>query len=399
MAGRRLNGEHSIYMSGGRWHVQGWIGAKRVRVSATKRGDALDKWQQRVAATALSAGPQTSLLDARALSAATVSQVLEQWFAINEHKWSYSTRRGYRHDIDRKIGPHLGGLPISDLDVAQVEAWQHNLLASGCAPSSVRQARIVLRQAVDMMFRYGHLPANKVALANGLPKGKAAPDHLTAEEARRVLDAAIDPVTRARWLLALTLGMRSGEVLALRWDDIELDHNQPRLRVTGSLQFQTGRGLVRVPPKTAHSRRTLLLSPPHVSALRAVRAEQAKLRLMSPGDFNPGNYVFTTVRGTPIDPSNDRKSWLELLDAAGVRRVRRHDARHTAATLLLSAGAGIASVQKVLGHANIATTVDTYGHLTAEDGAAFTARVTDAIVGGPVDPPPSSSSGSLDGSM
>lgn len=382
MASRRSNGEHSIYQSGDRWHVQGWISGKRVRVSALRRNDAMAKWRQRVVNGLADAATSTALMDAEAMSEASVAQVLEQWFVMNEHRWSYSTRRGYRHDIDRKINPYLGRLPVKDLSVPRVELWQAQLQTLGCANSSIRQARGALRQAVDMMVRFELLPANKVALARPLPRVKAKPDHLSTDEVRQVLAAAEGPVERARWLLALTLGMRSGEVLALRWDDVDLDHDRPRLVVTGSLQFQTGVGLVRVKPKTFNSIRTLLLHPEHVEALRAVRVEQARSTLSSYGDFNPGNYVFISKAGSPIDPANDRKQWFALLERAGVRRVRRHDARHTAATLLLSAGAGIASVQKVLGHANISTTVDVYGHLTAEDGAEFVARLTSAVCDG-----------------
>ena len=127
------------------------------------------------------------------------------------------------------------------------------------------------------------------------------------------------------------------------------------------------------PPKTRNSRRTILLNPPHVEALRAVKAQQAAARLAADWDFNPDGYVFVTRRGTPVDPNNDSKGWHALLDAAGVRRVRRHDARHTAATLLLEAGAGLANVQRMLGHSTISTTVDVYGHLDAADSVAYTA--------------------------
>jgi hypothetical protein len=226
-----------------------------------------------------------------------------------------------------------------------------------------------------MLVRYEALPANKVSLARNLPKTQKAPDHLSVDEVRRVLAATNNPTERARWLLALSLGMRCGEVLALRWDDIDLDNPSPRLTISGSLQFQTGAGLVRVEPKTRHSIRTLMLAPEHVSALRALRVEQAAQSLASVVNYNTSNYVFTSAVGTAVDPANDRKHWHQLLKRAGVRKVRRHDARHTAATLLLIGGADIARVQKVLGHANIATTVDTYGHLTAEDGAADTAKL------------------------
>ena len=180
-------------------------------------------------------------------------------------------------------------------------------------------------------------------------------------------------------LIGLSLGLRCGEVLGLRWGDLRLEGPNPHLTVSEALQYQSGNGLVLDDPKTQHSKRTIPLNAQHVEALRAVRAAQVQERLANVGEFNPQDFVFITSRGTPIDTNNDAKRWHQLLDKAGVRRVRRHDARHTTATLLLSSGASLANVQKTLGHSSIRTTVDVYGHLTAEDTAPFTAKITDAL--------------------
>jgi integrase len=309
----------------------------------------------------------------------TIAEALEQWFELSRSRWAHSTSVGYRHAIDRHLAPHLGAHPVDRLTIAHVEHWQHHLRTDGLSNSTIRQARIVLRQALDMLVRHGLLASNPVPLAAHLPKGAVEPDFLTQAEAAAVIAAATDPVDRARWLLALTLGLRSGEVLGLRWDDLDIDVPPARLTITGSLQFQAGNGLVRVAPKTPYSRRTVLLNDAHVEVLRTVRSEQAKQRLADADDFNPDNYVFVTRRGTPIDTNNDSKRWHHLLTTAGVRQVRRHDARHTAATLMMNAGAGLANVQKMLGHSSIRTTVDVYGHLVAADSAPFTAIVTDAM--------------------
>ena len=131
--------------------------------------------------------------------------------------------------------------------------------------------------------------------------------------------------------------------------------------------------------KTRKSRRTLPLAAPHVVTLKAHSAEQSEKRLALGGDFNPSEFVFTTTSGTPIDAANDRKQWLRLLKAAGVRKMRVHSQRHTAATLMLAAGSGVQQVQKTLGHTSIRTTVDIYGHLTAEDSAPITEAITRAL--------------------
>lgn len=373
MAGKRGNGENSIYQSGGRWHVQGYVNGRRRRVSRLRRADAVLAWAEMVKSAPTRSQRRPGVVDSR--PARTVAEALERWYELSDARWRPSTRVGYRGTIDRHLRPHLGTVRVDRLRVEDIERWQHTLREAGLSTSTIRQARIVLGQAMAMLVRFGELGANPVPVAASVPRSAKEPTFLTEEEAAAVLASATDPRDKARWLLALTLGLRSGEALGLRWQDLDLDSEHPRLMVTGSLQYQSGVGLVRVATKTVASRRTVLLNPPHVDALRALRAQQAAQRLAAGGDFNPDGYVFVTPRGTPVDPNNDSKRWHKLLSRAGVRQVRRHDARHTAATLLLGSGAGLANVQKVLGHSTISTTVDVYGHLTAADSVTFTATI------------------------
>ena len=372
MAGKRINGEHSVYSSGGRWHVQGYIRGKRRRVSRARRTEALRAWKEMLAHVPPTPQPK---------GVRTISEAVEQWYGMNEERWRFSTRSGYRTCIDKHIDPYLGKLRVEQLTVETVEQWQHRLRRSGLSASTVRQVRLVLKQTYDQLARYGAVNGNPVGVAKNLPKGKGKTDSLSIEEARRVISAAESPHLRARWLLALSLGLRCGEVLGLRWDDLDLVGDQPHMTIAASLQYQVGRGLVLTETKTALSKRTIPLSPIHVEALKAQRAAQLEQKLAECGEFNPGNFVFTTSRGTPVDTNNDSKQWHKLLEAASVKRVRRHDARHTAATLLLASGASLPNVQRTLGHSSIQTTVDVYGHLTAADSAPFTAKVTDALAG------------------
>ncbi len=198
MAGKRGNGEHSIFASSGRWHVQGWVGDKRVRVSAKKRAEAWAKWQMRIQAAAQ--GPASPL--GTGGGAPTVAEALDRWYSLGERKWAHSTARGYRHAIDRHIKPVLGHSRVDKLGIADVEQWQHHLLGEGLSPSTIRQARIVLGQALGMLVRYGQLVANPVSSAAGLPKVAASPDFLSVEEAAAVVVAAEDPTDRARCCLS-----------------------------------------------------------------------------------------------------------------------------------------------------------------------------------------------------
>ncbi|QIM22143.1 site-specific integrase [Phycicoccus sp. HDW14] len=374
MAGKRGNGENSIYQSGGRWHVQGFVAGRRRRVSRKKRADALVAWQSLVAESQSQGelrkdGPEL----------ATVGDALEHWFSLRARNWRPTTSTGYRHAISAHIAPLLGHHPVNRLTVEHVESWQEGMLARGLSPSTTRQARIVLRQCMDMMVRYGNVASNPVLVAAPLPRNAKKASPLTMDEAARVLAAARSDSERARWLIALTLGLRCGEVLGLRWCDILFAEESPRIVLSEALQYRPGQGLQRVPVKSANSRRTVLLNREHVEVLKRVREEHVKRQLMEAVEYNPEGYVFVTSRGTPFDPNNDAKRWESLLERAGVRKVRRHDARHSAATLLLEGGAPMAQVQKLLGHSSITTTVDVYGHVKAADAAEYTAAVTSRL--------------------
>lgn len=164
-------------------------------------------------------------------------------------------------------------------------------------------------------------------------------------------------------MLALTTGMRKGELLGLRWRDVDL--NGSSLRVQGSLQQVPGGSLEIVEPKTAASRRQIMLTRTGVDALRRHRVGQAQERLQSGDTWHDHDMVFASTTGGPINPSNlSYRSFAPLLEKAGVPRVRFHDLRHTCATLLLGEGVHPKVVSEMLGHTDVAVTLDLYSHVT-----------------------------------
>jgi integrase len=201
---------------------------------------------------------------------------------------------------------------------------------------------------------------NVAALAQ-LPRQQRTERHpFSAEEARAFIAAAEDDRLAALWRLAVTLGLRQGEVLGLRWGDVDLDG--ATLRVERSLQRIDG-ALVAKEPKTNRSRRTLALPRSLVAALRAHRDRQAFEATAAGGRWADSGYVFVTQVGTPIDPDNLSKRYKALLKAAGLRDQRFHDLRHAAATPLIAEGLPINVVSEMLGHAQTSTTINVYGHV------------------------------------
>jgi integrase len=185
---------------------------------------------------------------------------------------------------------------------------------------------------------------------------------LTPPEIRRLLDAADEPV-RMLILCAVLTGMRRGELLGLRWEDVDLEGH--RIFVRSALW----RGKF-VTPKSRRSRRTIDLAP-------TLRATLARL-----SSRFQGGLVFCNADGSPIDPDNfARRDWARVLRRAELRRIRFHDLRHTYASLLIAQGAHPKYIQAQLGHASIQTTLDRYGHLMP-DAHAAEARKLDCLVFG-----------------
>jgi integrase len=200
---------------------------------------------------------------------------------------------------------------------------------------------------------------------------------LTAADARKILDLAKDLPNGTRWSVALALGLRQGEALGLLWDAVDLDAGT--LTVRRALQRQAGKGLVLVEPKSRAGRRTIKLPDALRDALRTHRARQAEQRLAAANTWQDRGFVFCQPNGRPIDARRDWLDWKAVLKAAGIRDARLHDARHTAATLLLQQGVPARVVMEILGHSQISLTLGTYSHVVPELAHEAAERMGDAL--------------------
>ncbi len=163
-------------------------------------------------------------------------------------------------------------------------------------------------------------------------------------------------------MLATSVGMRQGEVLGLSWSDVDLDERV--VSVGQALQFAPGEGLRLIPPKTARSRRVIPISGVIADALKLRREAQDANRVEAGEFWEEWGLVFTTRFGTPVSPRNDYRDFRLIVERAGVRRVRLHDLRHTAASLMLAQGVNPRVVMEILGHSQISVTLNTYSHVT-----------------------------------
>jgi integrase len=186
---------------------------------------------------------------------------------------------------------------------------------------------------------------------------------LSAEEARRLLDVARGHRFETLYVLAIHTGMRRGELLGLKWDDVDLENATVRVRRTLT-RIDNGRRLALGPPKNKQSRRTVRLTERAVEALRS-HLERQLGEIEALGDlYKDQGLVFTTEAGTLINPSNLRqRSLAPLLKRAGLPQITFHDLRHTCASLLFQRNVHPKFVQELLGHASVAITLDTYSHM------------------------------------
>jgi integrase len=292
----------------------------------------------------------------------TVAEFVEHWLeSVARHRIRATTHATYASIIRNHIVPSIGGVRLSRLTPQQVSSLYESLLAKGLAPRSVMYVHAVLRSALKQAVRWNLLVRNPVEAVDPPRAGRSSAQVLSPEQVTQFLEAAKGDDLQALYVLALTTGMRQGELLGLMWSDVELDTAQ--IRVQRQLT-RTVNGLDFAEPKTAKGRRTVTLPHIAVDALRQHRAKQAEARLLAGSEWTDIDLVFANQHGRPMERQNVvKRSFQPLLAAAGLPRVRFHDLRHSAATLLLSQDVHPKVVQERLGHSTISVTMDIYSHV------------------------------------
>jgi integrase len=350
-------------------------GGKRDRrqVAAVKRADAVRmvrdlerKWD---VGTAGAAG-----------KAPTVSQWLEHWLeTIAARKVRPSTLTRYRQLVANHLVPGLGHHRLDRPQPVHVERLYGDLLAKGLASASVLQAHRVLSRALKVALQRHKVARNVCSLVDAPSVKREEIQPSSAQNARRVLEAARGRRNAARWSVALALGLRQGEALGLTWDAVDLEAGT--LTVRQALQRQPGQRLVFVQPKLRAGRRTIAFPGPLRDALQAHRTAQLAERIAAGSRWHDLDLVFGQEDGRPIDPRSDHRAWRSLLADAQVPQARLHDTRHTAATLLLQQGVPARVAMEMLGHSQISLPLGTYSHVVPELAEDAARRMGEALWG------------------
>lgn len=294
------------------------------------------------------------------------------------YRGSVRTSTYERHEqiVRLHLKPALGRVKLSKLTPAHVQGLYRDKLDSGLSPATVQKIHAVLHKGLNQALKWNMIPRN-VADAVKAPRPDPKEMHpLSPDEARKLIEAARGDKLEALYILAVHTGMRQGELLALKWEDVDLNEEVIRIRRT---LVRSGGRIALGEPKTKGSRRTVYLTGAAMEALK-IHLEQQLEDIERLGDlYHDHGLVFTSGVGTLINPSNlRRRSFAPLLKRAGLPQIRFHDLRHTCATLLLSRNVHPKYVQELLGHATVAITLDTYSHVIAGMGN-HTARAMEDV--------------------
>jgi integrase len=380
MSGRRGHGEGTVYKYKGGWaaaiHV-GWRSGKRDRrfVYGKSQQEVLDKLKdiQRL----IDSGQRIDV-------DMTLGEFLEHWITeIVPGTVRPSTENSYKDIVRRHIIPVIGKVKLRKLTPADVRKYlrakeqETNHRGKPHSARSLQYMHAILRRALQQAMREELVLRNVAALVEPPRVRRVEVTPYTHEEAKRIIAAAKFDRIGALYVLALGLGLRKGEALALSWSDIDFENRTIQIKAT--LQRLRWQGVTISEPKTLRSRRQLPLPKFCLDALREHRNRQDRESETAEHWNNEFDLVFTTPIGTPLDPRNLTRSFNELCERANVPRLRFHDLRHTCASILFAQGADARTIMDTLGHSMIGTTMNLYTHIMPVTRRQAAERMDEAL--------------------
>jgi len=386
MAKERAHGEGTIrFRQDGRWEAKVRLelpsGHQRIGVYGKTKGEVARKMAE------VRQKHKNKLLDLT--KSPSLAQYLNDWWPSGNVK---STTYRLRKLNIRRISNVIGSLPLDKISIVHIKMLDKHLsenegkTGKGLSPSSRKQALAVLRTALGAAFAEDRIerdPFSKWRRQDTPKSRKRSQQVLTMTEKAKLF--SLNDERTPFWIIQLATGNRSGETLALTWDDLDLPEKEGEnglLRITKSIHRKSkdadindnwlghGEAYYLDKPKTKTSTRTLLLTPAIVQIFRDIKVHQEaeKECFVKAGGVwsNPEGFVFTRHTGEPITP-DIAWNWLQAaMKKVGLASIRVHDLRHTHITDQILAGTPLAAVSKMVGHSSVAFTMDVYGHLTNE---------------------------------
>jgi len=296
------------------------------------------------------------------LSKMTLGQFLKIWVRdYVDTNTSIRTAQGYNERIKAYIEPHLGHLALTKLTAHHIQSLHSWMLAKGLSARTVVGTHRVLRVALVHAIKWGILLHNACDAISPPKPQRREMKAMDTDDVEKFLRVAAGSKYGPVYFLAIYTGLRRSELLGLRWSAVDVDAKT--ISVTETLQYINGIGLTILEPKTARSRRMVTLPPSAVALLSGLKVKQ-KAEIMEFGlEWSESKYVFSQADGSPFYPNLVTRAFSQLVEEAGIPRLRLHDLRHTHATLMLKQGVNPKIVSERLGHASVTITLDTYSHV------------------------------------
>jgi integrase len=359
VARKRGNGEGSItrrkdglYMA--RYTVETAIGAKRKTLYGKTRGEVSEKLTK-----AMADRDDGLVFDADNLK---VGEYLERWLVDSVlDTVRPTTYERYEQIVRIHVRPALGSVKLKNLTPVHVRGLYREKLEEGLSARTVQYIHVTLHKALKQAVQDGLIPRNATEAVKAPQVRREEMRPLSAEQVKVLLEVARGDRLEALYVLAIHTGLRQGELLGLKWEDVDLESGT--LRVRRTLVTAKG-GPVLTAPKTKGSRRSVKLTQGAVEALRSHLKHQLQEIDRAGSLWRENGLMFASESGEPLDRRYLTSCrYKALLKRAELPMIRFHDLRHTCATLLLSKNVNPKIVSEMLGHASIAITLDTYSHV------------------------------------
>mgnify|MGYP000892148963 CR=1 FL=1 len=293
----------------------------------------------------------------------TVKEFLEYW--LDSHakpNLSPTTIAGYEMIIRKHLTPALGNLKLQKLRPVHIQQYYDSKINELSAKTLTQHHR-VLRKALDYAFKLQMIPNNPADAVAPPKQKKYNAKVLTLEEAKTMLEAAKGTDMEAPINLALALGLRRGELLGLKWEDIDLENGF--IHIKRNL-VRANRKLILKEPKSETSIRTLKLSNTLIRILKDYRKKQLELKMLLRNEYQDNDLVFCRDDGQLLNPTTFSWRFKKFLEKNGLPQIRFHDLRHTNATLMLKSNIAPKKASSRLGHSTISITMDLYSHVTQD---------------------------------
>ena len=373
--GRRGNGEGSItrrkdglYMA--RYTIQTATGAKRKTLYGKTRGEVSEKLTK-----AMADRDGGLVFDADNLK---VGEYIARWLAdFVRDTVRPTTFERYEQIVRAHIHPVLGRIKLKNLTPAHVRGLYREKLEGGLSPRTVQYIHVTLHKALKAAVADGLVPRNVTEAVKAPQVRREEMQPLSPEQVKTLFEAARGDRLEALYILAVHTGLRQGELLGLKWDDVDLEDGT--LQVRRALTTAKG-GPVLAAPKTKGSRRSVKLTQSAIEALKSHLKRQLGEIDRAGSLWQENGLIFASESGAPLDRRTvTSHRFKPLLKRAGLPSVRFHDLRHTCATLLLTRNVNPKIVSEMLGHSTIAITLDTYSHVLPNMRDQAAAAMEDAL--------------------